>query len=163
VLVDGPTRRGLDRGQCGEQLPARLGSAGVESFDLAQSPVFEAEAGPRSPASGQAVRAREMARDGLYRARLNAAASNPVPPQAVKINRSGSAVHISWSAPPCRVTAYNVEISTDSGATWSAVSLADGPIATYCDTTAPPTAPVWVRSSTTNPVGTSDTTLPEKA
>lgn len=112
---------------------------------------------------GQAIRAREMARDGLYRARLNVAAANPVPPQGIKISRSGSAVHISWSAPPCRVTAYNIEISTDSGATWSTVTLADGPIATYCDTTAPTSAPVWVRGSTANTVGTSDTTLPEKA
>ncbi|NII42098.1 hypothetical protein E9228_002756 [Curtobacterium flaccumfaciens] len=112
---------------------------------------------------GQAVRAREMARDGLYRARLNVAAANPVPPQALTISRSGSAVHISWAAPPCRVTAYNIELSTDSGATWTAVALADGPIATYCDTTVSATLPVWVRGSTTNPVGTSDKTLPEKA
>ncbi|MFF2485264.1 sialate O-acetylesterase [Microbacterium sp. NPDC058062] len=106
---------------------------------------------------GQAQRARVMAASGLLRARLNVATSTPVPPQNVRVSRSGTAVSIEWDAPPCRVTAYAVEVSTNSGSSWTSLTL-DGPIITLAATTATATDPVWVRARTTNEVGTSDWT-----
>lgn len=111
---------------------------------------------------GQAQRARVMATDGLYRARLNVTAANPVQPQNLRITRSGTAVSINWDAPPARVTAYALEMSTDSGTTWVAQTLV-GPIITEHQATATATLPVWVRAKSTNEVGTSDWTREAKA
>jgi hypothetical protein len=111
---------------------------------------------------GQSVRAKIMANDGLYRAKLNVVTAIPQQPLGLRISRSGTAVEIKWDAPPTRVTAYTLEVSTDSGATWTAQTLA-GPIVTEYSTTIATNLPVWARIKTTNEVGTSDYSREAKA
>lgn len=106
---------------------------------------------------GQAERARRMAVDGLFRAQVNLATGQPIPPQRLRVTRSGSEVTITWDPAPARVTAYTIQTSTDSGATWNTLTL-PGPLATETTITVPANTPVWVRGSSTNEVGTSTTT-----
>ncbi|MGB7239931.1 MAG: sialate O-acetylesterase, partial [Rhodococcus sp. (in: high G+C Gram-positive bacteria)] len=106
---------------------------------------------------GQAVRARQMAVDGLYRARLNTATEKPIAPQRLTVTRSGAEVIAKWEAPPARATAFTLQLSTDSGATWTSQTLA-GPIVLEYVTTIAANLPVWARISSTNEIGTSDYT-----
>ncbi|MDR1635400.1 MAG: sialate O-acetylesterase [Bifidobacteriaceae bacterium] len=102
---------------------------------------------------GQELRGRMLV-DALIRARLNTSASEPISPQRLTVSRSGSLVEIDWEAPPCRVTAYTVEVSTDQGTTWTALTLAS-PLALHAETTVAASLPVWARATITNEVGTS--------
>lgn len=90
----------------------------------------------------------------LYRARLNHGSTPPMPPQDLTVKRSGTVVTIEWEHPPCRATAFTVQISVNGGA-WSTVPLST-PTAISATATIPADARVSVRASTTNPVGTSD-------
>lgn len=105
---------------------------------------------------GQELRGRQLV-DALVRARVNLATSEPISPQHLTVTRSGSLVEISWQAPPCRVTSYVLETSTDSGATWTPRSLA-APLALTHEVTVAANTPVWVRAAATNEVGTSEPT-----
>ena len=112
---------------------------------------------------GNAVRGHLFATEGLYRARLNVTGKNPIAPNSLTIARSGTTATITWNAPPCRFTAFNLETSTHSGATWTAQTLT-GPIATtHALTGLTAAAPLWARISTTNETGTSAKTLEVKA
>jgi hypothetical protein len=108
---------------------------------------------------GQAVRARVMARDGLYRARLNITGSNPVTPRNLAARRtSPTIVEVTWDYPPCRVTSFTVQSSTDGGTTWVTWPVLGDTAATRTAFYVDALATVLVRASTTNSVGTSDLT-----
>lgn len=91
----------------------------------------------------------------LPRAFNNVAASTPTPPVKVSAARWASTVTVSWSAPYCRVTAYEVESSTD-GATWTPVTVTE-PVATTVSFTS--AVPVKVRVRAVGS-GTSAWTVP---
>lgn len=111
---------------------------------------------------GQAVRAHQMASVGLYRARLNVATGKPVQPTNTRISRSGTAVTIDWDHAASRVTGYTLETSIDSGATWTAQTLA-GPLVNQFTMTVTVGTPIWARLKTTNEIGTTDPTKEAKA
>lgn len=112
---------------------------------------------------GNAVRAKVMANDGLYRARLNVTGKNPIAPNNLTITRSGTTAVIAWAAPPCRFTAFNLETSTDYGATWAPAALTGLVATSHTLTGLTPTSPLWARISTTNETGTSAKTIEVKA
>lgn len=105
---------------------------------------------------GQELRGRQLV-DALVRARLNRTTSEPISPQALTVTRSGNLVEISWQPPPCRVTAYTLEVSTDGGATWAAQALTE-PLALTHEMAVTSTTRAWVRVKATNEVGTSEPT-----
>lgn len=105
-------------------------------------------------AAGQQVRGRQFV-DALFRARINVATSEPQPPREMTIRRSGTEAIIEWKTPECRVTLFELQTSTDSGATWGNVSLAN-PLDTRKTVTVTAGTPLWARARTTNEVGTSD-------
>ena len=94
----------------------------------------------------------------LQRAMLNVTTGAPIMPHNLIVKRLVDTVTVTWDAPPCRATAYNLETSTDSGATWTAQTLADGPLGLSHTITVPAATRVSARISTTNEVGTSITT-----
>ncbi len=112
--------------------------------------------------AAQAIRGRNMAGPGYYRAALNLPTGSPITPQNITISRSGTAVTISWDAALSRVTAYVLETSTDAGTTWAPQALA-GPIQTRHTMTVSASLPVWARIKTTNEVGTTDPSKEVKA
>ncbi|QFP96640.1 tail protein [Gordonia phage Denise] len=105
----------------------------------------------------------QMARAPLFAraidtARLNVAAAKPLPPQNLRVTRSGSTATITWEHPDSRVTAFTIETATDgTGSTWSPVTLPIA-IAHTATVTVDPASPLWVRGSSTNEIGTSYTT-----
>lgn len=106
-------------------------------------------------AQGQKARGPLML-DGLYRARMNQSGMAPLPPQNLRVTRSGTAYTVAFEAPPTRATAFEVAVSVDEAASWTVLPLT-GPIWTETAGTAPTaTTPVWVRARTTNDVGVSD-------
>ncbi|MEV7606126.1 sialate O-acetylesterase [Paenarthrobacter sp. NPDC089322] len=112
---------------------------------------------------GNAVRGKIMANEGLYRARLNVTGDNPIAPHGVRIERSGTTAVVSWEAPPCRFTSFNLDTSTDYGASWVPQTL-NGPITlSHSLTGLTATAPLWARLSTTNETGESAKTIEVKA
>lgn len=111
---------------------------------------------------GNRIRGKIMATDGLRRARLNVATALPSAPINPRISRSGNAAVIEWDAPFSRATDFNLETSTDSGATWIPQTLS-GRIALRHEMTVTSGTPLWARLSTTNEVGTSRKTLEVKA
>jgi len=102
---------------------------------------------------GQRVRGKLM-HDALYRSKLNVATVKPQPPQNIKVTRSGSETTVTWEYPPTRATAFILEYSTDSGATWTAATLG-GPVVLKHVMTVAATSAVWVRARSTNELGTS--------
>lgn len=127
-----------------------------------QDSVQFGNAGLHYSPQGQAVRGREMANAGLYRAQLNLASGQPVQPRNVRISRSGSAATIEWDHAASRVTAYTLETSTDTGTTWTAQTLA-GPLANQFTQTVAAGTPIWARVKTTNEVGTTEFTREAKS
>jgi hypothetical protein len=91
------------------------------------------------------------------RAKLNVVTSNPITPHNLAIVRLADAVKITWDAPPCRATSYNLETSTDGDA-WTACPLPDGPLGLSYTMTTAAAARISARISTTNEVGKSITT-----
>lgn len=93
--------------------------------------------------------------DALYRARLNASGTEPVPPQSITARRAGPDVLISWEHPPCALSSFTVETKIDSGS-WTAATLTNA-VQRSVTVTLNPTASqrVYVRARTTNPTGTS--------
>ncbi|MGO4143812.1 sialate O-acetylesterase [Paenarthrobacter sp. YAF11_1] len=112
---------------------------------------------------GNAVRGKIMATEGLYRARLNVTGKNPIAPHGVRIERSGTTAVVSWEAPPCRFTDFNLETSTDYGATWTPAALVGRVALSHSLTGLTATAPLWARLSTTNETGASAKTIEVKA
>lgn len=64
----------------------------------------------------------------IPRASNNVAASSTTPPLKVAAERWGDQVTVSWTPPYCRVTAYEVQSSSD-GSTWESETVAE-PLAT---------------------------------
>lgn len=91
---------------------------------------------------------------GRTRAIANVTTSPPVMPQSIKAHRIGNKVTVEWSYPWCRVTAFVFQTSAN-GTDWTTVPLTS-PLQTEITVTS--SAPVYVRVSTTNDVGTSDPT-----
>jgi hypothetical protein len=114
---------------------------------------------------GNAVRGKLFATEGLYRARLNVTGTgkNPIPPHGLKITRSGTTAEITWEAPPCRFTAFNLETSVNYGATWQPATLSGLVALSHSMSGLTATDPLWARISTTNEIGTSAKTLEVKA
>lgn len=77
----------------------------------------------------------------IPRASNNVAGSFTTPPLVVKATRWGNEVTVEWSHPYCRVTAFEVQSSTD-GTTWTPVTVTE-PVATRAVFTS--AAPVQVR------------------
>jgi hypothetical protein len=92
---------------------------------------------------------------GLFRARWNQSASVAVPPQNLRLSRSGTVLTASWDAPNCRHTAFTVEVTVNAGSSWAAMTLPDGPIGLTATATITASDVVQVRASTTNDVNTS--------
>lgn len=111
---------------------------------------------------GQTSRGAEMARYGLDAAMLNTVDSLPLPPQNIRVSRSGDQVTIGWSHPACRVTAYTIEVSTDGGTTWTAQTLTGPTVHQHTLTVAAATA-VRVRGRSANEAGTSLTSIEVRA
>jgi hypothetical protein len=103
---------------------------------------------------GQEIRGHMMAGAGLDQAVMNVVAAAPLPPQNLRVTRSGTAVVIKWDSPPARVTSFIIETSTNSGSSWSPVTLA-GPVVHKHSLTVTASTPLWVRGSAVNEVGTS--------
>lgn len=97
--------------------------------------------------------------EGVRRARLNYTLSKPITPPCLTVRRSGTEILISWQAPECRITAYALKVSTDSGATWTDQPLT-APLATSHTLTAAAGVPVWARVAATNDQGTSYYSIP---
>lgn len=79
--------------------------------------------------------------DAIPRAFNNITGSATTPPLKVSAERWAGQVTVSWSAPYCRVTAYEVQSSTD-GSTWTPVTIAE-PVATHVSFAS--ASPVMVR------------------
>lgn len=94
-------------------------------------------------AQGQRERGRMFA-EALYRAKLNLANVRPLLPQNLRASRSLNTVRVAWDAPPARVTSYNLQYSTDSGATWVNATLT-GPLFTEATLTISESLPVRLR------------------
>ena len=102
---------------------------------------------------GSRVRGRNWVRFGLPEALANQTAVMPVPPEHVRVTRSGTTVTAEWDRPQCHVDSLVVELTTDS-ATWTAMTLdvAHGSRATG---TAAAGTGVQVRVAATNTIGQS--------
>lgn len=98
----------------------------------------------------------------LRRAMQATPAAPPTLVGGIRIRRSGTEAVVSWDAAPTRVTAYQLDYSTDSGATWQAAAIAE-PVRTDLTLTGiNATAPLWVRLRVVTPNGTSANTLTVK-
>jgi hypothetical protein len=111
-------------------------------------------------AQGQRVRGK-LFYDALYRAKLNDPSIKPLPPQNLRVSRSGSTVSVAWDFPPTRVTAFTIEYAVDGGA-WTAAILA-GPVITETTFTVAAASTVSVRGRSTNEIGTTTNTREVKA
>ena len=96
--------------------------------------------------------------DGLYRARANVTTVAPQPPANLRISRHGDAVTASWTPPLTRAVTYTVEISSNGGSSYSAMTVDALSLLSATATVAAAT-PVIVRAKTTNEVGTSEPVL----
>lgn len=89
------------------------------------------------------------------RAVLNQTDSEPGPPMNVAAQVIGTDLTVTWDIPPCRYTSFVVEY--DDGGGWTAITHSD--VSTTA-TESSVTAPVQVRVSTVNDVGTSEQSAP---
>lgn len=103
---------------------------------------------------GQRERGR-MFLDAVYRAKLNVTTCDPMPPQNTRVTRSGGVARVEWDFPSARVTAFEVQTSTDSGVSWTTQTIAN-PLDQFIEQAVVGGTPVWARVRTTNEVGTSD-------
>lgn len=112
---------------------------------------------------GHRARGRALVEQGYEMALLNRADAAPLPPQRIRVSRSGDKAVIRWDHPPTRATAYVIETCTDgTGSAWAAVSLSKPTTHTHTVTVTAGT-PLWVRGKTTNEVGTSINSTEVKA
>lgn len=100
--------------------------------------------------------------EGLRRAMQATPGAPPTLVSGIRVVRSGAEAIISWDAAPTRVTAYELDYSTDSGSTWTPASLVE-PVRTDVTLTGLTASdPLWVRMRVVTPSGTSDNTLTVK-
>lgn len=101
---------------------------------------------------GQTLRGKWMAERGYDCARLNTAAAAPLPPQNIRITRSGDTVVTEWDHAPCRATSITMSYSTNYGSSWSTATLSAAITLSHTQTV---TAglPFWVRLATVNSDG----------
>lgn len=91
----------------------------------------------------------ELFLNALYRARVNLTATKPAEPVNVRVARSEYRVTATWEPAMCRIEAVTAEVSTDRGATWSAMVI--DPDSRLAATTGVDDAlPVMVRVRNTN-------------
>ncbi|QLF84839.1 minor tail protein [Gordonia phage BBQValindra] len=146
-----PDYRGAAINNILEDTPRRLART---AFVPGPASMSEPETGIHWTPQGQALRGIAMARVGLDTALLNLATSAPMPPQNLRVTRSGTEVVVEWDHPVTRITSYTIQVSTDLGAVWTAMTL-DRPTAHKVTGSVAVGTPVWVRGTGTNEVGTS--------
>ncbi|AXH67460.1 minor tail protein [Gordonia phage Zarbodnamra] len=146
-----PDYRGAAINNILEDTPRRVQRT---AFVPGPSSMSEPETGIHWTPQGQALRGIAMAKVGLDTARLNLPTSAPMPPQNLRVIRSGTEVVVEWDHPPTRITSYTIEVSTDLGAVWTAMTL-DRPTAHRVTGSVAAATPVWVRGTGTNETGTS--------
>jgi len=103
---------------------------------------------------GQTRRGR-MFVDAIERARWNITSAKAVPPQNLRVIRSGTTLTAEYDPPPTRHTAITVEYSTDGGSTWTAMTKVGGAIGLSASATIGASDVVEVRASSTNETNTS--------
>ncbi|MGX4711631.1 sialate O-acetylesterase [Rhodococcus ruber] len=103
---------------------------------------------------GQAERGRLFC-EALPRAHWNYSGIYAVPPQNLRAVRSGTTLTATWDPSPVRATAYTVEVSSDSGATWAPLTITGGAIGLTGTATVPATGALQLRASATNETNTS--------
>ncbi|WGH20061.1 minor tail protein [Gordonia phage Tarzan] len=146
-----PDYRGTAINNILEDTPRRVQRT---AFVPGPASMSEPETGIHWTPQGQALRGIAMARVGLDTARLNLPTSAPMPPQNLRVTRSGTEVVVEWDHPATRVTSYTIFVSTDLGSVWTAMTL-DRPTAHKVTGSVAVGTPVWVRGTGTNEVGTS--------
>lgn len=146
-----PDYRGSAINNILEDTPRRLTRT---AFVPGPASMSEPDTGIHWTPQGQTLRGAAMARVGLDTARLNLATSAPMPPQNLRVERSGGVAIIRWDHPPTRITSYGIEVSTDNASTWTPQTLTRPTIHEHAIAVAAGT-PVWVRGTGTNEVGTS--------
>lgn len=104
-----------------------------------------------------------LAFEAWRRALVNYNSTVPHPPEQVTGRLYGGTLHISWSMPYCRVTAFVVQYSTDGGSSWTTVT--DRPVELYPQAVVPVAGPgpVLVRVATTGATATSAFSTPVTA
>ena len=102
---------------------------------------------------GQTLRGKWMAEHGYDQARLNidpTTTAQLLPPERLRISRSGGAAVIEWDSPTGRVTSFILETCTDGvGTTWSAETLANPLTHTHTKSVSAAT-PLWARIKSSN-------------
>ncbi|QLF84171.1 minor tail protein [Gordonia phage Pytheas] len=146
-----PDYRGAAINNILEDTPRRLART---AFVPGPASMSEPETGIHWTPQGQALRGIAMARVGLDTALLNLATSAPMPPQNLRVTRSGTEVVVEWDHPVTRITSYTIQVSTDHGTVWTGMTL-DRPTAHKVTGSVAVGTPVWVRGTGTNEVGTS--------
>lgn len=87
---------------------------------------------------------------GLERARWNYATAVALPPQNLRLTRSGTVLTAKWDAPQTRSTLFTVEFTVNGGGLWTAMTKPAGVIGLSATATISTSDVVQVRAKSTN-------------